>query len=77
MFAARFVDDVRELPEEVISVVIGVLVGSLVLVTTTVTGVLDSPGVVPDAVTTDVITCVVGGTEDSDMVEVETGAVVV
>lgn len=56
VFAARFVDDVRELPEEVISVVIGVLEASFVLVTTTVTGVLDSPGVVPDAVTTDVIT---------------------
>lgn len=46
---------------------------SLVRVTTTVTGVFDSPGVVPDAVTTEVTTIITGGTDDSEIVDVDIG----
>lgn len=67
------VDDVRDALVAVTWVATGTFVASLVRVMTTVTGVLGSPGVVPVAVTMDVITCVVAGMDDSDMVEVETG----
>lgn len=67
------VDDVRDAVVAVTWVATGTFVASLVRVMTTVTGVLGSPGVVPVAVTMDVITCVVAGMDDSDMVEVETG----
>lgn len=67
------VDEVRDALVAVTWVATGTLVASLVRVMTTVTGVLDSPGEVPVAVTMDVMTCVVAGMEDSEMVEVETG----
>lgn len=67
-------EDVAEVrPVLVIPVVMGVLVGGFVAVTVTTTGV--SPGEVGVRVTTDVTTAVVGGMDDSDMVAVETIAV--